>query len=465
MVADAHKDPSLESGERGHHAWRDGSGWGDDVGPRGFVVQAIRLASQHRCGAVVTMRGVEETKGLNTKGRRYRIRAATAIALALLCAAAAVVLSGSRDIGGNRARAVELQAGDGDPGEQRAQQMAKTLAKVFVKDLEHRLLEDRHPAVSPHTDAHTALHGVNLYSATAAPSRLEHAHLATAKASVPLQTLAGAERGRSGASQADDGSIDPDDPSPGFEPPVGREPLSEHATGVDAGMQGEETPFIAAIDSVLHEMSEITGDQEVRIPSKPIKETASLHWLPFGRDEIIPQPPTAQIAAHFSPTADETYRAFPDKVEPDSAAAAFRATDVQVPQPPASARLQAPADFVFNGTGAGGHWDKAFALQDFMDDQYVAQQSVVTEPPSHRAHTDFDIQGLLPDVKVIFPSSREYPRHDLKTNKAHVTLARFGFCRPLAWGVGRGAWGLGLRSCAIFVFGFWVARLPTPRCR
>ena len=37
------------------------------------------------------------------------------------------------------------------------------------------------------------------------------------------------------------------------------------------------------------------GDEEVQVPRAAIKEQATLRWLPFGRDELIPQAPTAQV--------------------------------------------------------------------------------------------------------------------------------------------------------------------------
>ena len=156
-------------------------------------------------------------------------------------------------------------------------------------------------------------------------------------------------------------------------------------------------PDLAGTDAAgRHET--LLGDQEVAVPSKPVKEEATLRWLPFGRDELVVQPPTAKVAAHLNPEADETYSAFPDRAEPDTEAAAFHVKDVEVPQPPSSARLEPPDGFLYNGTGAGGHWDTAFALEDFMDDEYVAQMPVAASPRKHRAHTDFDFQGLLPDV-------------------------------------------------------------------
>jgi hypothetical protein len=70
-------------------------------------------------------------------------------------------------------------------------------------------------------------------------------------------------------------------------------------------------------------------------------------------------------------------------------------TDVSVEQASASERIEPPEGFLCaNCTGAGGHWDSAFALQDFMDDEYIPQYSMPASPRSHRLHTDFDLQGI-----------------------------------------------------------------------
>ena len=286
--------------------------------------------------------------------------------------------------------------------------MAKALEHAFVARIESRL-EDAQRTKRTHRAASV------IHSSVTAQAQTEQRgtrRAAEAHAKLALQTLAGsAARGRSGD---DNGDADPDDPSPGFEPPVGRAPLdSKDVTGVDPGMRGEDTPFIKAADTVLQALGEITGDREVRVPSHPVKETATLRWLPFGRDEVIAQPPAKKEGAHFVADRDETYREFPDDVEPDSEAAAFRGTDVQVPQPSAGAKLEPPeldkeaAEEAAGGSVAGGHWGAAFGLHDFMDDQYDVQVSQTAKPRSHRAHTDFDIQGLLPDVAV--PGSEYLP--------------------------------------------------------
>lgn len=69
-------------------------------------------------------------------------------------------------------------------------------------------------------------------------------------------------------------------------------------------------------------------------------------------------------------------------------------TDVSAEQASASERIEPPEGFLCaNCTGAGGHWDSAFALQDFMDDEYIPQYSMPASPRPHKIHTDFDLQG------------------------------------------------------------------------
>jgi hypothetical protein len=334
-------------------------------------------------------------------GARF-LRGTALLALALACVATAAWLVQTRSRG-----AAALQTGLEEAHAARTQQMAsaqtraRALARVFVRNLERRIVGH---GTAPGTAAPPGTHPSMLSRSAVALKHSEHLQTLRPKVHVPLQTLAGTARGRGGdgaSGEAEGGGGEEDDEGmPGFEPPVGREPLSEDATGVDPGLRGEETSFIAAVDDGLYELGEDTGDDEVPVPTEPVKESATLRWLPFGRDELVEQAPTAQVTAHFNAASDETYTTFPDRIAPDSDQAAFEGTDVEVLQPPASARIEPPQDFIQNGTGAGGHWDAAFALQDFMDDDYVAQQSVAANPPPHRIHTDFDLQGLLPDVAV-----------------------------------------------------------------
>ena len=338
------------------------------------------------------------------RGARF-LRGTALLALALACVAAAG-MRGTRSGG-----AVALQTGLKEERAARSQQMvsaqmrAKALARAFVRNLERRIVgHGTAPGAAARPGEKMGEHSASMLSRSAvALKHSEHLQAVRSKVRVPLQTLAGTARGRGGEEEGENeagAGLEDDEGVPGFEPPVGREPLSEDATGVDPGLRGEETSFIAAVDDGLYELGEDTGDEVVPVPAQPVKESATLRWLPFGRDDLVAQAPTAQVSAHFNAASDETYTTFPDRIAPDSDQAAFAGTDVEVPQPPASARIEPPEDFIQNGTGAGGHWDAAFALQDFMDDEYVAQQSVAANPPPHRLHTDFDLQGLLPDVAV-----------------------------------------------------------------
>ena len=384
----------MEETARGHR------GCGEDTGgERSARPPAMDAASHAPCsgapGASCAARG--------SHGRALRV-AGAALALAL-----AACVAGTTRMRGTGEAAVLQQTGLGGARAARTQQMARALARVFVKNLERRIAAPGAPraAAAPRASLLSR-------SATALRNSEYVQPVAHPRPSLPLQTLAGTERGRGGdeaaggaggeaGEQGEAGGAeeaDGDEGVPGFEPPVGREPLSAHATGVDPGLRGEETSVVAAIDHALHELGEDVGDEEVVVPSTPVKESATLRWLPFGRDELVEQAPTAHVKAHLNPAADETYTTFPDRIAPDSEQAAFGGTDVEVPQPSASARIEPPAGFITDGTGAGGHWDAEFALQDFMDDQYVAQQSVAANPPTHRIHTDFDLQGLLPDVAV-----------------------------------------------------------------
>ena len=198
------------------------------------------------------------------------------------------------------------------------------------------------------------------------------------------------DRGRDGFPSDPESQKIASDGGPGFEEPSTGTPSV--GSDVSSGMAGENNFVLEDISLMGDEISNSWSDLSVgQWPGHP--QDASAKFFPFGRDEVVTaaNSETDSLGRNKRPEIERSSTIFPDIEEPNNEADALRVVDEFVPVAPTKEESAEQ-----EGIGSG-------VANEFPDD-IVPQATTQLQPRSHREHTDYDLQGSLPDLLV--PSSK-----------------------------------------------------------
>jgi hypothetical protein len=260
----------------------------------------------------------------------------------------------------------------------RQQQIANAIAFTFARELGHWSSSAVHKMHKIHRVQE--LGEFNTSTATNESSKI------SAAAAESSQANRGRESPHQPAAPLSSEEI-PADGSPGFEESwVG---VPSTGTEIPEGLAGSNTFVLDDVEEFEQDLLDTWRDKSItQLPSQP--ETASNKFFPFGRDEIVEVQPISNTAPAGEDGKPESFSGsglLSDEEEPNDEESALRVTDdyVAVPAPvPASAHQE--------GSDNG--------VAEVFPDDLVPQESVTAQPRGHREHTDFDLQGSVPDLLV-----------------------------------------------------------------
>jgi hypothetical protein len=258
----------------------------------------------------------------------------------------------------------------------RQQQIANAIAFTFARELGHWSASAVHAVHNFHHvqqlgESNTSF-AENRSSVVSAPERSE------------------ASRGREGPPQPApqiSHEVAADGGSPGFEESwVG---VPSMGTDVPQGLAGSNSFVLDDVEEFEQDLLDTWKDNSItQSPSQP--EAASNRFFPFGRDEIVEVQPSSAVAPADFQGKPESFSGsglLSDEDEPNSEEDALRVVDEYVVVPAA-----VPASAHQEGSDNG--------VADVFPDELVGQDTVEAQPRGHREHTDFDLQGSLPDLLV-----------------------------------------------------------------